>query len=334
MPQLFRQFGDEGRVHYLHPVRVGNVLMQRLLPELDELFGADFIDWLHQTLAADATADDAADDLFTIDLQPGPATVAPVAAAKNKRRLTDATSREQSIASWNKARTAKAAYSTRLAAESAAAAGGQLQPADKHYSHHSIEAASNADAAGFRERDVEQPQPAKPEHYAVPAMLPAAPRKPLVVDYAQQVIGGQRIFERVIFQSDERQSVYQALQKAAQQAGLDLELRYDAFWGSVYVEAINGVRDGAVVADNSQLFWEFYVDGQIGLDSIDKARIGKGSVVEWRLAQETSMGCGAAGQSEYRDLVKMSALWPAAYAVPDIFPAFPVAIGGMRHAYG
>ena len=69
--------------------------------------------------------------------------------------------------------------------------------------------------------------------------------------------------------------------------GLDIKLSYDSQFDCMYVESINGIRDG-----KDGYFWEFFINGEIGKMSIDKQTIKPDDKIEWKLQNEERGICG------------------------------------------
>lgn len=104
----------------------------------------------------------------------------------------------------------------------------------------------------------------------------------------------QDIYQKVfLINKKPNTSVYDSLFSS----GLDIKASYSEEFDSVYVDSINGRRDG-----EDGLFWEYYVNGEIGKTSVDKQKLEEDDVVEWRLA-ESRGGCGGAGGKELIDLI-------------------------------
>jgi hypothetical protein len=104
----------------------------------------------------------------------------------------------------------------------------------------------------------------------------------------------QNIYQRVfLINKKPDMSIYDSLFSS----GLDIKASYSEEFDSVYVDSINGIKDG-----QDGRYWEFYVNGEIGKTSVDKQRLEEDDVVEWRLA-ESRGGCGGAGGRELIDLI-------------------------------
>ena len=94
----------------------------------------------------------------------------------------------------------------------------------------------------------------------------------------------QKIYKRILIRNPLKEAtVYEALLAS----GLPMKIKYDRKFDAFYVISINGISE-----DPSRgSYWEFYINGEIGKSSIDKARVREGDIIEWRLG--TSV-CGYA----------------------------------------
>lgn len=104
----------------------------------------------------------------------------------------------------------------------------------------------------------------------------------------------QNIYQRIfLINRKAGTNVYESLFSL----GLDIKASYREEFDSVYIDSINGIKDG-----EEGRYWEFYVNGEIGKTSVDKQKLEEDDIVEWRLAESRS-GCGGAGGRELIDLI-------------------------------
>lgn len=103
-----------------------------------------------------------------------------------------------------------------------------------------------------------------------------------------ELINGQKTYQRIVLKAEsDGESVYDLTMRKFSDAGIDARAEYDGEFGSMVFTSMNGRAEG--VEGN---FNEFYLNGEIGADSADKAALKKGDIVEWRYAEETDGSCG------------------------------------------
>ncbi len=117
-------------------------------------------------------------------------------------------------------------------------------------------------------------------------------------------IGGQATYQRIVFEADaDGESVYELTMRKLGEAGIEFSTVYDSGLGTMLFDSINGKGEDVEKDDAGYLhhsissgdggnFNEFYVDGAIGSDAVDKQLLDKGAVIEWRYAEETDGSCG------------------------------------------
>jgi len=128
--------------------------------------------------------------------------------------------------------------------------------------------------------------------------------KVVIIEYEKPLKAmTQEVYQRVFIRNDASgNTLYDSLFSS----GLDIKTSYSEQFDSVYVNSINGVRDG-----DKNRFWEFYVNGRIGTTSVDKQKLNEGDIIEWRLAEEKPGGCGGGSLREFTDLATL--LMPGNY---------------------
>ena len=111
----------------------------------------------------------------------------------------------------------------------------------------------------------------------------------LSLDYdAPTLINGQRTYQRIVFEADvDGESVYDMTKRRFRQSGIETKSIYDNELDSMLFTSINGMVEG-----NGGNFNEFYLNGAIGADAVDKKTLSKGDIIEWRFAEETDGSCG------------------------------------------
>ncbi len=111
----------------------------------------------------------------------------------------------------------------------------------------------------------------------------------LDVEYdAPVLINGQKTYQRIVFEADaDGESVYELTRRKLGDAGLEASSEYDGEFGSMIFTSINMKPEGA-----EGNFNEFYLNGEIGEDAVDRQKLSKGDVIEWRYAEETDGSCG------------------------------------------
>ena len=109
------------------------------------------------------------------------------------------------------------------------------------------------------------------------------------IDYGDaHLINGQKTYQRIVFKADvEGESVYNLTLRKLGEAGIAATAEKDMEFDSMIFKSINGRAEGT-----GGNFNEFYLNGEIGADAVDKQKLSKGDVVEWRYAEETDGSCG------------------------------------------
>lgn len=103
-----------------------------------------------------------------------------------------------------------------------------------------------------------------------------------------ELINGQKTYQRIVLRAEgDGESVYDLTMRKFSDAGIETWAEYDGEFEGVMFTSINGRAEGT-----EGNFNEFYVNGDIGGNSADKAKLKKGDVVEWRYAEETDGSCG------------------------------------------
>ena len=111
----------------------------------------------------------------------------------------------------------------------------------------------------------------------------------LTLEYeTPDVINGQRTYQRVVFEADrDGETLYQLTARKLGEAGMEVSAEYDSDFESTLLTSINGKREGA-----EGNFNEFYRNGEIGENAVDKEVVKKGDIIEWRYAEESDGTCG------------------------------------------
>ncbi len=99
-----------------------------------------------------------------------------------------------------------------------------------------------------------------------------------------------RALHSIVIENTGNNTVYNSIVSTAVTQSLNVEIKNYETWGGggLYVESINGVRNG-----KGGYFWEFIVNGKIPDASIDKFQLHSGDLIEWRLLKKQNSGCGA-----------------------------------------
>ncbi len=98
-----------------------------------------------------------------------------------------------------------------------------------------------------------------------------------------------RALHSIIIENKGSNTVYNSIISTATAQSLSVEIKNYETWGGggLYVESINGVKNG-----QGGYFWEFIVNGKIPDTSIDKFQLHSGDLIEWRLLKKQNSGCG------------------------------------------
>jgi hypothetical protein len=111
----------------------------------------------------------------------------------------------------------------------------------------------------------------------------------LSIEYdTPELINGQETYQRIVFEADaEGETVYEMTMRKFMDAGMETSSSYDPEFDTMIFTSINQRKEGV---DGN--FNEFYLNGGIGDNAVDKERLKKGDVVEWRYAEESDGSCG------------------------------------------
>jgi hypothetical protein len=111
----------------------------------------------------------------------------------------------------------------------------------------------------------------------------------LSIEYEKpEMVGGQKTYQRLIFRADsDGESVYELAMRKFQEAGMEISAEYDEEFESMLFTSVNGRHEG-----EEGNFNEFYLNGDIGMNAVDKELLKAGDVVELRYAEETDGSCG------------------------------------------
>jgi hypothetical protein len=135
-----------------------------------------------------------------------------------------------------------------------------------------------------------------------------------------ELIGGQKTYQRIVLKAEKGgESVYGLTMRKLSEAGIDVSSEYEIDFESMILTSINGKAEGT---DGN--FNEFYLNGEIGANAVDKQKLSKGDIVEWRYAQETDGSCGGSPDfSAIKSLVEYSAVAKAQAQYFGILSAGP-----------
>jgi hypothetical protein len=111
----------------------------------------------------------------------------------------------------------------------------------------------------------------------------------LNIEYEKpELINGQKTYQRIVFKAEaDGESVYEISMKKLSEAGIEISAEYDSEFSSMIFTSINGRSEG-----DEGNFNEFYLNGEIGGNAVDKEILKAGDVVEWRYAEENDGSCG------------------------------------------
>jgi len=109
------------------------------------------------------------------------------------------------------------------------------------------------------------------------------------IEYENPIfINNQWTYQRIFIKNEkDGLSVYELTMAKAKEGVLETKTRYDEKFDTYYFYLLNGVRDG-----ENKAYWEVWVNGKIVEDALDKTKLKKGDVIEWRLANEREQACG------------------------------------------
>jgi len=103
-----------------------------------------------------------------------------------------------------------------------------------------------------------------------------------------ELINGQRTYQRMVLEADaEGETVYDMTMRKLVEVGIEVSASYDFDFDTMIFTSINQKKEGT--AGN---FNEFYLNGEIGESAVDKQKLKKGDVIEWRYAEESDGSCG------------------------------------------
>ncbi len=111
----------------------------------------------------------------------------------------------------------------------------------------------------------------------------------LSIEYDRpELINGQRTYQRIVFEAEsDGETVYEATMRKFVQAGMESSAARDSDFGTMIFTSLNNKREGT-----GGNFNEFYLNGEIGENAVDKQQLKKGDIVEWRYAEESDGTCG------------------------------------------
>jgi len=120
-----------------------------------------------------------------------------------------------------------------------------------------------------------------------------------------ELVGGQKTYQRLVFKADfDGESVYELSLRKLQEAGIDVSAEYDGEFESMIFTSVNNKYEG-----EGGNFNEFYLNGDIGGNAVDKELLKAGDVVEWRYAEETDGSCGGVPDyNQIKSLLEYSAV--------------------------
>ncbi|MFH0956477.1 MAG: DUF4430 domain-containing protein [Candidatus Aenigmatarchaeota archaeon] len=128
----------------------------------------------------------------------------------------------------------------------------------------------------------------------------------LNIEYKEtELINGQKTYQRVVLAAEKNgESVYELTMRRLSGAGIDVSAEYESDFESMLLTSINGKIEGA-----EGNFNEFYLNGEIGTNAVDKQKLKKGDIVEWRYAEETDGSCGGSPDfSAVKSILEYSAV--------------------------
>ena len=122
----------------------------------------------------------------------------------------------------------------------------------------------------------------------------------LNIEYeSPELINGQATYQRIVFEVDgEGETVYEMTMRKFMEAGIEASSEYDQEFDSMIFTSLNKRSEG-----DSGNFNEFYLNGEIGDNAVDKKLLQAGDIVEWRYAEETDGSCG--GVPDFKKIKNM-----------------------------
>ena len=111
----------------------------------------------------------------------------------------------------------------------------------------------------------------------------------LNIEYERpELINGQKTYQRIVFEADtDGETVYDMTMRKLKLAGMEVSASYDQDFGTMLITSMNQRSEGT---DGN--FNEFYKNGEIGRNAVDREGLKKGDIIEWRYAEETDGSCG------------------------------------------
>jgi len=122
----------------------------------------------------------------------------------------------------------------------------------------------------------------------------------LTLEYeTPEMINGQKTYQRIVFEADiDGESVYELTMRKLWESGVEVSASYDHEFDSTIFTSLNRKKEGT---DGN--FNEFYLNGEIGGNAVDKELLKKGDLIEWRYAEESDGTCG--GVPDYHAIKNM-----------------------------
>ncbi len=117
----------------------------------------------------------------------------------------------------------------------------------------------------------------------------------LKVKYESPVVmENQVVYQSIFIEAKEDTTVYDLTMKVLRSNNVQVESKYDKQFDSMLFTSVDNIKDG-----EQNIWTEFYLNGRIGEDAVDKAKVKKGDIIELRSyrANDESGFCGG-GQPE------------------------------------
>lgn len=112
----------------------------------------------------------------------------------------------------------------------------------------------------------------------------------LKVKYESPVfMENQVVYQSIFIEAKEDTTVYDLTMKVLRSNNVQVESRYDKQFDSMLFTSVDNIKDG-----EENIWTEFYLNGRIGEDAVDKAKVKKGDIIELRSyrANDESGFCG------------------------------------------
>jgi hypothetical protein len=99
----------------------------------------------------------------------------------------------------------------------------------------------------------------------------------------------QVVYQSIFIEAKEDTTVYELTTKVLKSNNVQVESRYDRKFDSMLFTSVDNIKDG-----QEGIWTEFYLNGRIGEDAVDKAKVKKGDIIELRSyrANDESGFCG------------------------------------------